>query len=409
MRRIALTTLSLALATSLLQAQAPAPAPAPTPTPTQAPTISGLVQVWYSQMMDNNLRLNGTANYFNGARGEYKENTFSIRRTELKFAGKVSDEVSWEVMIDPTIAASATNNLLQDAALTWKPLKQFEVKLGQFKNIQTLEGVSSSSELQLIDRSQMANAFGDVRDRGIAFSYLFGDANGLAGKATLASFNGQGKLNDANAQKDFAGRLEFTYGKNQKFGFYGLSGSTDQADKGALVAKTFPGAGAPTGPQVLDNKDKTTQYGAFYQYQDSTWYAAAEGITGQLGRRFASVGTAGGASRQHLEQKFMGLVLTGAYTINRHTMHLRYDTLNYNSGDQWYGATNPYKTATADFTPNFTLITAGYTFAFNPAKVKAANLKLNYILRSKNFLLPRPGQVGEQGGNTLLAQFQIAF
>ena len=403
MRRIALTTLSLALATSLLQAQAPKEK-------AFAPTIktSGLLQVWYSQMLDSNLRLNLSGTPYYSPRADFKENTFAIRRTELKFAGKVSDEVSWEVMIDPTIAASATNNLLQDAALTWKPLKQFEVKLGQFKNIQTLEGVSSSSELQLIDRSQMANAFGDVRDRGIAFSYLFGDANGLAGKATLASFNGQGKLNDANAQKDFAGRLEFTYGKNQKFGVYGLSGSTDQADKGALVAKTFSGAGAPTGPQVLDNKDKTTQYGAFYQYQDSTWYAAAEGITGQLGRRFASVGTAGAASRQHLEQKFMGLVLTGAYTINRHTMHLRYDALNYNSGDQWYGA-NPYKTTTTDFTPNFTLITAGYTFAFNPAKVKAANLKLNYILRSKNFLLPRPGQVGEQGGNTLLAQFQIAF
>ena len=395
MRRTTYTALALALAASALQAQ--------------APTMSGLVQVWYSQMMDNNLRLNGTANYFNGARSEYKENTFSIRRTELKFAGKVADELSWEVMIDPSIASSATNNLLQDAAITWKPSKQFEVKLGQFKNLQTLEGVSSSSELQLIDRSQMANAFGDVRDRGIAFSYLFGDAEGFAGKATLASFNGQGKLNDSNAQKDFVARLEFGYGKNQKFGVYGLSGSTDQADKGALVAKTFSGAGAPTAAVVLDNLDKTTQYGAFYQYQDSTWYAAAEGITGQLGRRFASVGTAGGASRQHLEQKFMGLVLTGAYTINRHTMHLRYDTLNYNSGDQWYGAANPYKTATADFTPNFTLITAGYTHAFNPAKVKAANLKLNYIMRSKNVLTPRPGQTGEQGGNTLLAQFQIAF
>jgi len=403
MRRTTLTTLSLALAASLLQAQAPAPAP------TQAPTISGLVQVWYSQMMDNNLRLNDTAKYFNGARAEFKENGFNIRRTEIKFAGKISDEVSWEVMIDPAIAASATNNLLQDAALTWKPTKTFEIKLGQFKNLQTLEGVSSSSELQLIDRSQMANAYGDVRDRGLVVSYLFGDAKGLAGRASVGAFNGQGKLSDANAQKDFAGRLEFNYGKTQKFGAYTLMGSTDQADKGTLAAKTFVGTSVPTAAEVLDNKDKITQYGAYYQYQAGPWYGAAEAITGTIGRRSGSVGTTGAAGREHLDQKFLGLVLTGAYTFNRHTLHLRYDSLNYNSGDQWYTVANPYKTATTDYTPTFTVITAGYTFAFNPSKVKAANLKLNYIVRSKNFLKPRAGQTGEQGGDTLLAQFSVAF
>jgi hypothetical protein len=395
MRRSLPTAICLALTGGLLQAQ--------------APTLSGLVQVWYSQMLDHNLRLNDTVKYFNGARAEFKENGFSIRRTEIKLAGKVSDEVSWEVMIDPTISPSSTNSILQDAAIVWKPSKQFEVKIGQFKNLQTLEGVASSSELQFIDRSQMANAFGDVRDRGAVASYLFGDPKGLSGKASVAFFNGAGKSNDANAQKDFVGRLEFGFGKEQKFGFYTLQGSTDQADKGALAAKTFAGTGAPTASEVLDNKDKTNQFGAFYQFQNASWYFAGEAITGLLGRRAGSVGTAGAAGREHLDQKFMGLVLTGAYTTGAHTLHLRYDTLDWNQGDKFYGATNPYKTASADYTPNFTLIVLGYTYAFNPAKVKAANLKVNYISRSKNYLKPRAGQTGEQGGDTLLAQFQVAF
>lgn len=395
MKKILYTSLGLALAGGLAQAQ--------------SPTFSGLLQVWYSQMTDNNLRLNDTAKYFNGARSEYKENGFSIRRAEIKMAGKVADDLTWEIMIDPTINSSATNNLLQDAVIIWKPAKSIELRMGQFKNFQTLEGVASSSELQLIDRSQMANAFGDVRDRGAVASYLFGDTKGLAGKASVGVFNGQGKLNDSNAQKDFVGRLEFTYGKTQKFGIYTLMGSTDQADKGALAAKTFSGTPAPTAAEILDNKDKTNQFGAFYQYQDSAWYGAAEAITGVLGRRFASVGTAGAAGREHLDQKFFGLVLTGAYTRSAHTVHLRYDTLNYNSGDQWYGTTNPYKGATTDYTPSFSVITAGYTYAFNPTKVKAANFKLNYIARSKNYLKPRAGQTSEQGGDTLLAQFQIAF
>lgn len=380
-----------------------------TTTYAQTPTITGLVQVWYHQVLDSNLRLNDTAKYTNAIRSEYKENGFSVRRAELKFAGKISDELNYEIMVDPTIVSSTTNNLLQDVALIYKPAKSWEFRVGQFKNQQTLEGLISSSELQFIDRGMLVNLFGDVRDRGALASYLFGDAKGLAGKVSVGVLNGQGKLNDSNAQKDFVGRLEFTYAKTQKFGAYTLMGSTDQADKGALLAKTFAGTPAPTAAEVLDNRDKTSQLGAFYQYQDGPWYAAAELITGVLGRRAGAVGTAGAAGREHLDQKFQGLTLTGAYTKQRHAFHLRYDTLNYNSGDQWYGSANPYKTATADYTPSFTLMTLGYTYALNPAKVKAANYKLNYIARSKNVLKPRPGQIGEQGGDSLLAQFQVSF
>ncbi|HXC17440.1 MAG TPA: hypothetical protein VNV60_08380, partial [Holophagaceae bacterium] len=69
-----------------------------------------------------------------------------------------------------------------------------------------------------------------------------------------------------------------------------------------------------------------------------------------------------------------------------------------------------------DYTPKYREITFGYTYAFNPKVVKAANFKLNYIARSKNFLAPSTNassilglQTGEQGGDTVIAAFQIAF
>lgn len=106
----------------------------------------------------------------------------------------------------------------------------------------------------------------------------------------------------------------------------------------------------------------------------------------------------------------MSYVLSGSYTQSKHTFGLRYDFSNWNSGDQWYGAANPYKaTPGVDLTPRFTELSAGYTYAFDASKPRAANLKLNYINRSKNFLAPRTGQTGEQGGDTLVAAFQIAF
>ena len=101
--------------------------------------------------------------------------------------------------------------------------------------------------------------------------------------------------------------------------------------------------------------------------------------------------------------------MTGAYTLGQHTFLARYDHMNYNQGDDWYTATNPYKTATADYSPEYSEVTLGYLYAWKPEKVKSANFKLNYIMRSENFLKPVSGQTGEQGGNTLVAALQVAF
>lgn len=376
----------------------------------QAPTLSGNLQVWYSQMLDNNLRLNDAAKYTNAIRSEFRENAFLVRRSELKLAGRVTDEITGELLIDPSIPSSATNHLLQDVLLIWKPAKAWEVRIGQFKTQQTLEPTYSSSEQVFIDRSMLAAAFGDIRDRGATVSYLFGMKEGFAGKATVGAFNGAGKVADANAQKDFVARLDCTYGKAHRFGVYALQGGTDQPDKGALVARTFAGAGAPTAAQVLEDRDQTRQVGLFYQYTEGPWMGTLEAIQGRVGRRAAAVGTsAGAAGREFLGQRFLGWNLSGGYTVGHHIWNLRYDVLDWNAGRDWYGAANPYLSGGVDSTPKFTVATAGYTYAFNPAKVKAAKLSVNYIARSRNHLKPRPGQTGEQGGDSLVTQFQVTF
>jgi len=412
-------------------------APAFAQTPTVA--VGGLVQIWYTQMTDNNLRLNSSAPYYN-LRSEFKENTFSVRRTELKISGKISDDVSYEAMIDPSIAttsfdatkpnASYNPMILQDAALIWKMGGGFEVKTGQFKTLQTYEGNVSSSELLFAERSQLGRVFGDKRDRGAILSLGQGDPKDFAWKGSVALFNGvsdlaSGKANDTNSQKDLVARLDFTAAGVHKFGLYTLQGSTDQTDKGTLTSYNFAGRPASAiDAEILGNKDKTTNIGAYYAFQSSSWHLSAEYMTGLLGRRYGSVGTttvATAALRQHLDQKFVGYYLTGGYTVSNHTFLVRYDMLNYNSGDNWYTAYNPYtmKDATtplgADYTPKFTEITVGYTYAWKPEKVKAANFKLNYIARSQNFLKPNTintvnaPQTGEQGGNTIVAALQVAF
>ena len=390
-----------------------------------APKIGGLVQVWYTQMMDSNLRSHSAApmGYYN-LRSEFKENGFNIRRVELNFSGSVLPSVGYTVVVDPSINTSnsqANSNssynptILQDAFLTYQN-EGLQVKLGELKTLQTYEGNISSSELLLAERSQLGRVFGDKRDRGVVASYQFGESGtDLAAKLSAGVFNGMsdlasGKAGDTNAQKDFIARLDFTLGKAQKFGVYTLQGSTDQSDKGALLARTFAGSSAPTAAAVLDNKDKTTNMGAFYVYQDEAWHFSAEFITGKLGRRFASVTTTTGttaALRDGLDQKFTGYYVTGGYRTGAHGFTVRYDFMNYNSNSD--GNTASYTATPADFTPKYKETTFGYTYALKPSLVKTANIKLNYIMRSKNFLKPLGTETSEQGGDTLMAAFQVAF
>jgi hypothetical protein len=137
-----------------------------------------------------------------------------------------------------------------------------------------------------------------------------------------------------------------------------------------------------------------------------------EYMTGTLGRRFQAYGLASSAvKRDYLDQKFTGMVASLAYTIDGgHTFLARYDSLNYNEGNKYYGTTHPYLPSTGgDFSPKYQEMTVGYMYAFLPEASKKANLKINYIKRSDNFLAPRTGQTGAQGGDSIVVALQVAF
>ncbi len=395
--------------------------------PAQAVKFDGaLVDLLYTQMLDNNLRLNSAAHSptYNSLVAGMTENQLLVRRAELYFSGKITEDVSWNIVIDPNNSANTSyGTVLNDAAVTWKLNGQFTIKLGQLKFLQTYEGTSvASKDLLFYDRAQLSRVFGDRRDRGIMATYGFGDPKGLNGKVNVAVTSGMsdngsgGKQAETNAQKDFHFRLDLAAGLH-KFGTYYRTGSTDVADKGGAVAGTTTawGTAAPNAAAILDNKDRTTNLGFYYFWDTPQWQVSGEAITGLLGRRFPSMfATATAMSREHLDQKYLGCYLQGAYKMGQHWITARYDFMNYNSGDDWYTSYNPYtQTSTGatgtDFSPKFTEIDLGYTYVFNPSKSYLGKFKLNYVMRSKNFLKPRTGQTGEQGGDSLVASLQVAF
>jgi len=409
--------------------------------------VNALFIGWYTQMMNNNLRLNGaplsadltvphTLSYYSlagskgtGSTNPYNESGFSVRRAEIYLAGKITDEISGNLLFDPNSPAP----LLLDAFITWKPNAKFEVKIGQLKPIGYEATMVAAADLLFTDRAQVVRYSSDVRDRGVMASVQLGD-KAFGAKLGLGVFNGEtGRVNDSSAQKDVAFRADLNVGEVHKFGAYLQQGSTSKADTKGVAGQpaSFGAASAtnlpPSALEILDNRDKTSTYGAYYAFNEGPWHADAEVATGLLGRRNAVFQVAAptaaaanafpGALRQHLDQRFLGYQVTGAYTTGHHIFRLRCDFMNYNQGDKWYTTYNPYtesapgtlRTDLADYTPNYREITVGYTYAFNPALIRKANIKIDYIMRSKNFLAPRAGQTGEQGGDSMVAAFQVWF
>lgn len=385
--------------------------------------INAVLITWYHQSLDSSLRKNpvapGSYYAFGGSGDAMRENGFSIRRTEIYLNGKINDQFSAAVVFDP----KENSPIILDAAITWKPNAQVELKAGQFKPLQSYEATSiGSPDLLFVDRGQFARRFGDIRDRGVTAAYTFGDKD-MSLKVTAGVFNGANRANDANAQKDFVLRADFSAGSH-KAGLFTLQGVTDVKDTTGLdivpgqgAIDTAWGLGAPTREAILDHKDKTTNLGAYYRFAQGAFQADAEVVTGLVGRRFGTLAaTAPSLKRQHLDQKFMSACVSAAYILaERHQLTFRYDLLDLNAGDDWYTGWNPYtQTAVgvarnADYSPRFTETTFGYTFALDAKSFRKANFKLNYILRSKNMLQPAAGQTGEQGGDSLVAAFQVYF
>jgi hypothetical protein len=176
--------------------------------------LGGLLQVWYAQ---------GDGGF---------QNTFRVRRAELKLTGDVSPRSRWAITIDPArllstsstttdvngsqvltaIAVNQSSRILVDALLALALPAHHELDVGQFKLPIGFEGgVQSVSTLETIERALYTSdrtrggIYGDSRDIGVM---LRSPAEGL--EYMIGFFNGVGESQndtDRNGAKAMVGRV----------------------------------------------------------------------------------------------------------------------------------------------------------------------------------------------------------
>ncbi|MBI2438636.1 MAG: hypothetical protein HYV36_07485 [Lentisphaerae bacterium] len=185
-------------------------------------TVLEAVQSGFGKMKINGL-LQGWYQYTDGAK---PNDTFRLRRSEIKLSGEITPMVPWAVMIDPAqvreddtttsningtnyITSVGRKSVLQDFFITLKPHSSSSFDIGQYKFPFGMEGLESSAKLDLIERSTMVSQFkwADARDIGATYKgdFKFGDATILP---SVGMFNGEGQNKlDANNAMTYVGRL----------------------------------------------------------------------------------------------------------------------------------------------------------------------------------------------------------
>ncbi len=160
--------------------------PPPPVTALEALTLSGYGQVQYTTQ-------------------ETGIDGFTLRRARLSLTGEILKDLHFKFQVD-----TLKSPLLLDAYLDWGFHSAASVRAGQFKIPFSMESLTSSADLDLINRTQVVSKLAPGWDigsngRDIGLS-LYGKAAFL--EYAVAVFNGAGiNKTDGDDKKDWAGRL----------------------------------------------------------------------------------------------------------------------------------------------------------------------------------------------------------
>jgi len=193
---------------------------------------------------------------------------FRIRRARLGFKGEILKNINFKLQVD-----GARSPILLDAAVEISSIPYATLSFGQFKVPFSQENLTSSSALDLVNRTQTVEQLCPAQDIGAAGRDIGVTVHGKFSivEYTLGVFNGSGiNRTDTNDQKDMVGRLVF-----RPFNFFTFGVSHYSGDQ-----RIFGGAHVNrdrTGVDVFLSKGPAFLKGEYIfarddQYERSGWY-----------------------------------------------------------------------------------------------------------------------------------------
>jgi phosphate-selective porin O/P len=130
---------------------------------------------------------------------------FRIRRARLSTTGDLLPKIGFAISVDMSNASVS----LRDAYATVRFADQFQVRIGQFYPAMGLERLTSTSRLEVIDRTRLTDLVTYERNPGVAVLNARPYKGWLS--YNVGAFNGSGmNRTDDNDAKDIVGRVVVT-------------------------------------------------------------------------------------------------------------------------------------------------------------------------------------------------------
>lgn len=208
-------------------------------------------------------------------------NTFTVRRARFGFLGTYGSKVDYAFLFDAA-NTSSSGIAVRDMYVNFKPVPQFQVQAGQFKEPFSQEVGTGITNVEFLERSLVTvlypSAAGTFRAPGVS---IHGDLKGGVIQYWAGIFNGKGLVaNNTTNELETVGRLRFSpwkKSKNESLKGFTIGGSISHSRSRGLAVNSN---GAAVSPEL--SFSGATNDGAFTFFPQSRINGGIERYNGEF-------------------------------------------------------------------------------------------------------------------------------
>ena len=281
-------------------------------------------------------------------------NEFEMRRARIGIKGKLDGVWKYDVVLN---ANGKSGKNLDTASLTWAAMKPFQIQFGRFKQAFNLEGLTSSNDIDFVERSFM-NQISPHKKLGVALKGTPTKGMTYAVTKYQEGYNN----NDLEDENNYSGRLTYNWAEANKIKdsifHVGIAGFTEDY---SMTPKTSSNGGDTTHGTIFKFKSAGRGFSPLAKMDVQGQTTGAAAISGKS------------KSNLHVENKFAAL--EGIFAKGPFKLQAEYGQGNFEGTNEISGGGAEADVKTGYISANYILTGEHYAKSYKGGKMKGIKIK----------------------------------
>jgi phosphate-selective porin OprO/OprP len=280
-------------------------------------------------------------------------NEFEMRRARIGIKGKLDGVWKYDIVLN---GVGKSSNVLDTASLTWAAMKPFQIQVGRFKQAFNLEGLTSSNDIDFVERSFM-NQISPHKKLGVAFKGEPTKGMTYAVTKYQEGFNNDDVMDENN----YSGRLTYNWAEANKIKdsifHVGIAGFTEDY---SLTPKSSSNGGTTTHGTIFKFKSAGRGFSPLAKMD-----VEGENVTASISGK--------SKSNLHVENKFAAL--EGIFAKGPFKLQAEYGQGNFEGANEISGGGAEADVKTGYISANYILTGEHYAKSYKGGKMKGIKIK----------------------------------